>query len=79
MLTGAKQERVKLEKVEKEKKERERKSRKKARGKARDSKWEKDATAEMRIRNGEITGQCKGGTRMGWEEEGKYSPVYYSL
>lgn len=43
-----------------------------------DSKWEKHATAEMRIRNGEITRQQKAGTRTGWEE-GKYSPGYYFL
>lgn len=32
----------------------------------------------MRIRYGEITRQCKAGTRTGWEE-GKYSPGYYFL
>lgn len=65
MLTGTKQEKVKLEKVEKEENERERKGRKKKQKEGqRIANGEKDATAEMRIRYGEITGQCKSGTRM---------------
>lgn len=81
MLTEAKQEKVKLEKVEKEEKRkgRERKKRqekKQDEGQV-DSKWEKHATAEMGIGYGEITDNVR--QEQGWEEEGKYSPVYYFL
>lgn len=75
-MIGVKEEKVKLEKEEKEREKRQ--ERKQEKGQV-GSKWENHATAEMGIRYGEITRQCKAGTGRGWEEQGNYSPVYYIL